>query len=42
VQDRATAMVAEAPNAAIEIGAAAREVCLVELGTAVLGACAIG
>ena len=42
VQDRATAMVAEAPNAAIEIGAAAREVCLGELGTAVLGACAIG
>lgn len=42
VQDRATAMVAEAPSAAIELGAAAREVGLGDLGIAVLGACAIG
>ena len=42
VQDRATAMVAEAPSAAIEAGAAAREVGLSDLGMAVLKACAIG
>jgi two-component system chemotaxis response regulator CheB len=42
VQDRATAMVAESPTAAIELGAAAREVGLGDLGTAVLAACAIG
>ena len=42
VQDRATAMVAEAPSAAIELDAAAREVGLGDLGTAVLKACAIG
>jgi two-component system chemotaxis response regulator CheB len=42
VQDRATAMVAETPTAAIELGAAAREVGLGDLGTAVLAACAIG
>uniref|UniRef100_UPI00262FE69D chemotaxis protein CheB n=1 Tax=Novosphingobium sp. TaxID=1874826 RepID=UPI00262FE69D len=42
VQDRATAMVAETPTAAIELGAAVREVGLGDLGTAVLAACAIG
>lgn len=42
VQDRATAMVAETPSAAIELGAAAREIGLGDLGTAVLAACAIG
>ena len=42
VQDRATAMVSEAPSAAIELGAAAREVGLGELGGEVLKACAIG
>ena len=41
VQDRATAMVAEAPTAVIELDAAAREVGLSDLGTAVLGACGI-
>jgi two-component system chemotaxis response regulator CheB len=41
VQDRATAMVPEAPTAVIELDAAAREVGLGDLGTAVLGACAI-
>ncbi len=42
VQDRATAMVSEAPTAAIELDAAAREVGLGDLGAAVLKACAIG
>ena len=42
VQDRATAMVPEAPTAVIELDAAAREVGLGELGTAVLGTCGIG
>jgi len=42
VQDRKTALVAEAPDAAIAIGAASREVTLDDMGVAVLGGCAIG
>lgn len=41
-QDRKTALVAEAPTAAIELDAASREVLLDELATAMLGCCNIG
>ena len=41
VQHRATAMVSEAPCAALELDPGAREVALNELGAAVLGCCAI-
>jgi two-component system chemotaxis response regulator CheB len=42
VQDRKTALVSEAPEAVIALDAASREVPLAELGSAVLGRCAIG
>lgn len=42
VQDRKTALVSEAPEAAIAAGAATREVPLDGLGTALLQACGIG
>lgn len=42
VQDRKTALVAEAPEAAIALSAASREIALGDLGTAVLGCCGIG
>jgi two-component system chemotaxis response regulator CheB len=41
-QDRKTALVAEAPTAAIELDAASREVALDELATAMIGCCNIG
>ena len=41
-QDRKTALVAEAPTAAIELDAASREVALDELATAMIGCCHIG
>lgn len=41
-QDRRTALVAEAPTAAIELDAASREVALDELATAMIGCCNIG
>lgn len=41
VQDRKTALVAEAPEAVIALDAASREVPLADLGGAVLGGCAI-
>jgi two-component system chemotaxis response regulator CheB len=42
VQDRKTAMVSEAPEAAIALDAASREVPLDDLGAALLGCCGIG
>ena len=42
VQDRKTALVSEAPEAVIALGAASREVPLSELGAVVLGGCSIG
>lgn len=42
VQDRKTALVSEAPEAAIALDAASREVPLADLGAAMLGCCAIG
>ena len=41
-QDRKTALVAEAPTAAIELDAASREVALDELAAAMIGCCNIG
>jgi two-component system chemotaxis response regulator CheB len=42
VQDRKTALVSEAPEAVIALGAASREVPLNDLGAVVLGGCSIG
>ena len=42
VQDRKTALVSEAPEAVIALDAASREIALIDLGAAVLGACSIG
>jgi len=39
VQDPKSALVSEAPAAAIEIGAAGRQIALDDLGAAVIGLC---